>query len=499
MIVIKLLKRIANALILLVIVGLLSCSEGGIIETNNPFIDPDDVPKAIENTEVSGFVLYASQYERISNTLDAYTKTKENGLVYVGLGYYESESSKAIEDVAGNWDWAWYETPTTAEIENRQSFGKQWAHNTSLEEGDVVFINVRAPNRTTLDLSESDTLIIQMGNGADSDNNTDNGSSNPQNSHQIFTVTLNGGTQDSTYNWDNSCSTDQVMSSSHQFGLSTYYLELSQFECSVGDLDSLKSKTAEVVLKVIGGKDSAADASTSNNKTMLRIGYIGFSTQGAVGSNKPSPYVLFASQYESKPQASGDPMIRSKEAGDVTKFVEGTRFSHTGYGVDNETDGFNKFQAYGQQFNHNQAVDSNDSFGWRINGPGNGSVNLTATDQIVLQVGNAQQSEGSFAALNSHMVFTIELNNNSGNTCSYDLQIENSTRPGPAGKSQTGLRSYYIELSQFDGSNCDLNELKKEVHQVVIKVIGGKSNGASSSTSGNETFPIFGFIGFTEL
>ena len=71
MIVIKLLKRIAKAFILLVIVGLLSCSEGGIIETNNPFIDPDDVPKAIENTEVSGFVLYASSAMPIKNANEA--------------------------------------------------------------------------------------------------------------------------------------------------------------------------------------------------------------------------------------------------------------------------------------------------------------------------------------------------------------------------------------------------------------------------------------------
>jgi len=50
--------------------SLVSCSEGGKISENSPFIDPDLKPKFLSNTQTGSFVLFSSQYERLSSPID---------------------------------------------------------------------------------------------------------------------------------------------------------------------------------------------------------------------------------------------------------------------------------------------------------------------------------------------------------------------------------------------------------------------------------------------
>ena len=458
--------------------SLVSCSEGGKISENSPFIDPDLRPKFLSNTQTGSFVLFSSQYERLSSPIDdAWTRTKEGGLVYVAAGW-----DGGVQDQAGKWDYGWYE-PKAEEVVTRQSYGKQWAHDSELDINDTIYINVKAPEGGSLNVSGTDTLVVQMGNGAqDQETNT----------HNNFTITLNGGVQNtSDYSWSNVCSTDQKVSSTHQFGLSTYYLNLATFDCSFGNLEDLKEKVAEVVIKVLGGKNPEQDLSTKFNHTMPSVGFIGFVKSDAIGSQEPSPYVLFASQYKLVEGTSEEPFIVSREGGEVKGFSAG-KFTYADYGVTHNGPGTETAQSYGAIYRHTEPVDKDDFFGWSIKGPGNGEVDVSLTEKLVIQLGNAQAAKGEFAASNSHMVFTIELKNKDVKTCTTDLELLEASRPGQEGANHYGLQTYYIPLTKFAG--CKL----QKVEEVAIKVIGGKDSTASVSTDGNETFPVFGFIGFTK-
>ena len=148
-------------------------------------------------------------------------------------------------------------------------------------------------------------------------------------------------------------------------------------------------------------------------------------------------------------------------------------------------------QAYGAIFQHSEAVTEADYFGWTIKGPGNGSVNACGADELVIQLGNAQASTGEFAAANSHMTYTVELKDASGQLCGHDLTLAENTRPGQEGANNFGLQTYYIPMSEFSGCSASA------ISEVAVKVVGGKDAEASASTEGNATFPVFGFIGFT--
>jgi len=118
-------------------------------------------------------------------------------------------------------------------------------------------------------------------------------------------------------------------------------------------------------------------------------------------------------------------------------------------------------------------------------------VNVCGADDLVIQLGNAQASTGEYAAPNSHMTYTIELQDESEAKCAYDLTLEDNTRPGQDGANNFGLQTYYIPMSEFSGCSASA------ISQVAVKVVGGKDTSASASTEGNATFPVFGFIGFT--
>ena len=427
----------------------------------------------------SPFVLFASQYDRLSaEQAGAWTKTKEGGLVYVSEGY-----SQAIQDVAGKWDYGSYETDAAAVV-TRQSYGKQYFHDTALADNDTIYITVKAPNGEFLNVSESDQLVIQMGNGADQSTNT--------NSHNVFTITLNGGEQDtSNYSWNNSCSVDQQVSSTNAYGLNTYYIGLDNLTCSSGSISALKEDLEEVVVKVIGGKNPASDNTTSANYTMPSVGFIGFSQETAtVADNSTSPYVLFASQYEPISGATQEPYIISQEGGAVFGF-SGGNFSYSNYGVTAGGPGVETAQSWGAMFNHTSSVTSSDYFGWTIKGPDNGSINAKNAENLVIQLGNAANLQGQFGNPSSHMVFTLDLKNGS-TLCSYDLTLDNSTRPDQTGANVYGLNTYEIPISSFSGGCPTL------VNEVAIKVVGGKDPVADNSTSGNATLPVFGFIGFSK-
>jgi hypothetical protein len=438
------------------------------------------------------FVLFASQYDRLSSEdQGAWTKTKEGGRVYVSAGY-----SGAIQDVAGKWDWS-YE-PDATEVVTRQSYGKQYTHNTALDDNDTIYINVKAPNNEFLNISSTDQLVIQMGNGADQNTNT--------NSHNIFTVTLNGGTQNSSdYSWSESCSVDQQVSATNAYGLDTYYISLDNLTCSSGGLAALKADLEEVVVKVIGGKNPNSDNTTTLNYTMPSVGYIGFAQGTAtVGDNSTSPYVLFASQYE--PASSSDPTLKalSKEGGYV-KAGSGGNFIYGNWGTFTNND-LSQRQSFGIQWNHTAATpDGNHYVYYSFAAPDNGSVNVSNSSNLIIQMGNGVDITSN---ANTHKVFTVEVNGGAAtnswpawtNSCYINQTLDNVSLFGLSDANAYGLGTYSIPLSSLTcySNGGTVDSLKNSVTEVAIKLVGGNDATADNSTSNNYTLPMVGFIGFSE-
>lgn len=460
------------------------CSPGG---------STDDEVTIPAGTSSGTHFLFSSQYDRLSvEDNGAWTKTKEGGLVYVAPGY---NNSGDVQNQSGDWDWGWYEASAT-DVATRQSYVKQWNHDTALDSvDDRIYVNVKAPTNSKFDISETDTLVIQTGNASDTDSDPGNGLDAHANTHNTYTLTLQGGTQASDYSWSNVCTTDQPLTASgNKYGLSTYYVALSSFNCTSGSLSNVKSNLAEVMMSVEYGKNASADNSTSNNTTALSLGFIGFTKDGASSSGS-AEYVLFASSYGTISGAVSEPYIKSKEGGDIYGF-SGGNFSYAGWGVTSGSGGIPEFQSYGAIFQHTSAVSASDYFGWTVKGPNNSTIDASNTSKLVLQVGNAQDASGN---ANSHMVFVVDIkDNSSSNLCSYDLNLTANSRPGQSAGGFYGLQTYYIDLSSFSCSSGSMSALKPGIAEVAIKVVGGKDTSASASTANNATYPVFGLIAFSK-
>ena len=220
------------------------------------------------NVIPTGSILFSSQYSPASsddNTLKAVSR--EGGYVKAGSGGYFAYG-----------DWGLW---TEDQMKQNQAFGVQWKHETSIADNasNFVYHSFGAPDNGSVNVSDSDNIIIQMGNGAQ---NTQT------NTHKVFTVEINGGAAitDAWPAWTNSCYYDQTLdndsflgqSTAHAYALRTYEIPLSSFTCysGGGSVSALKDNVTEVVVKIVGGKDPNADNSTEYNFSFPTIGFIGF-------------------------------------------------------------------------------------------------------------------------------------------------------------------------------------------------------------------------------
>ena len=463
-----------------------------------------------EEEQPSSQVLFASQYElKDGATGEPYTNSLENGDVYGFSG--------------GSFVWAG--SPTADQMRERQAYGLQFYHTEAIDENSYFGLTIKAPNNGAFDISESDTLVIQMGNGVSED------AAAFPNSHTIFTIDLNGGEQDtSDFSWTYSCSYDQELLEGSQpgdkfdpheawdngWGIQTYRIPLADFDCGDGDLESLQLDLEEVAIKVVGGKDATASSTTTNgngdpgNHTLLHFGYIAFSDDDEPVAGD-SDHIIFASQYELKDGATGEPYTNSLENGDVYGFSGGS-FVWAGSPT---ADQMRERQAYGLQFYHTEAIDENSYFGLTVKAPNNGALDISETDTLVIQMGNGV-SEDAAAFPNSHTIFTIDLNGGEQDTsdfswtysCSYDQELLEGSQPGDkfdpheAWDNGWGIQTYRIPLADFDCGDGDLESLQLDLEEVAIKVVGGKDATASSTTTngngdpGNHTLLHFGYIAF---
>ncbi len=108
----------------------------------------------------TGSVLFSSQYSAAASGSDSSLKavSKEGGYVKAGEG--------------GNFTYGNYGLFTDALMKERQAFGIQWTHNgtaTTPDGNSYVFISFGAPDNGSLNVSNSENIVIQMGNGAAAD------------------------------------------------------------------------------------------------------------------------------------------------------------------------------------------------------------------------------------------------------------------------------------------------------------------------------------------
>ena len=427
-----------------------------------------------DTAEPSSQVLFASQYELIDGaTAEPYAISAEDGKVYSFSG--------------GDFFYTWGLGENPDGMIERQAYGLQFNHSGAIDGNSFFGLAFKAPQDSSVDISESDTMVIQTGNGAATDAFA--------NSHMVFTIELNGGS--------NSCSYDLVLADGSRpgpdqeawtspFGIHTYRIALSAFTCASGDMDTLGGGLEEVAVKVVGGKDATASA-TENNQVLLQVGYIGFSNDTAsVPGNGASDYLLFASQYELIDGATQDPYAISEEDGDVYSFSGGD-FYYT-WGLGENANSLIQRQAYGLQFNHTGAIDGSSYFGLAFQAPDNSALDISATDALIIQTGNGAATD---AFANSHMVYTLELNGG-GSSCSYDLTLADGSRPGPdkaAWASPFGIHSYYIDLSLFTCASGDMDSLSVDLEEVVVMVVGGK-DAIASATEANQVLLQVGYIAF---
>ena len=224
----------------------------------------------------------------------------------------------------------------------------------------------------------------------------------------------------------------------------------------------------------------------------------------SVAQNAPaSPYVLFASQYALLPGAVSEPYAQTQEKGNVFGFSSGG-FGYQ-WSVGTNPDYLKQRQAYGLQFGHGAPINASSSFGLAVRAPENGTINASASDYLIIQMGNGSATD---ALPTSHMTFTVSVSGGGNQavdytwpaTCNFDKVLDADSRPGPSQGAATnpfGLRTYRLPLSSFTCSSGTLATLKADVREIAVKIVGGK-DAAASAVAGNAALLQIGMMAFSK-
>ena len=257
--------------------------------------------------------------------------------------------------------------------------------------------------------------------------------------------------------------------------------------------------------------------------TFQRMGYIGKSfTMGALGiigtlvacggsgvtstiaQSVASPYVLFASGYKELSTAANELKAQTFQGGYVYA-NSGGGFTYGQYssGTWTNNDMMAK-QAFGISWKQNTATPNDTSFAYQaIKAPKNLTVDVSQSTKLVIQMGNGTTNQWDS---NAKKVFRIQLDGGTQNTsdwsypqsCKYDKTLDPAaiSDSGLGGSNPNGLRTYEIDLSSFTCSQGDLTNLKKDIKQVTVKLVGG-IDPATDTTSGAYTMILTGLIAFS--
>lgn len=220
----------------------------------------------------SPYLLFANDYITYASQApdSAFLHSIQGGDVITGFG--------------GNYTYGNYSSPQTdmnrTGFYNLQAQAKATAPTTA---GDYEYVAVLAPGNSTFDISQSNSLLITMGNtvAPSSTGSTNGGHAN------VLTVDINNavGTKPAT----GDCSYDQTLSSVgpsqlSATGVRNYAIPLSSFTCTVGSMTTLQSTgITAVVVKIVGNKNPNVVA---NEFDTVAVGTIGFSNWSASASDQ---------------------------------------------------------------------------------------------------------------------------------------------------------------------------------------------------------------------
>ena len=173
---------------------------------------------------VSKYVLFASSYTfntNVAATDPAKWTSLEGGTASMGA-----------KD-GGNFIYGDYGIFDNAAINYNQGVGIQFRHAAALNATDFLYLQVKSPANTALDVSLSSNLVIQMGNGVNVNDNA--------NTARVFTVFVEGGDYNATaYTYAYSCQKDVTIPATNfqpngnPLGMSTYKIALADFTCTGG-------------------------------------------------------------------------------------------------------------------------------------------------------------------------------------------------------------------------------------------------------------------------
>ena len=453
--------------------------------TDNTTASSDNATSVTSTNVVNPYVLFSSLYDKLdAENNGAWFMTNEGGSVYVGQ--------------SGNWidTNAQYDTDDAA-IKARQSMGKQWYHQLALSDNDTIYITAKGPENGGLNVSKSDQIVVQMGNFKSI--NYDGSASDQTNTHNIFTLSVRGGVQDSTdYSWSNDCRIDVTLDATSHTGLNTYYLPFDNMTCISGTKSSLKDNVSEVAVLVVGGKNPNSDNTTTANFTGPAIGFIAFSdstdNQTMTIDNSSSPYVLFASQYEKVDGSSSGVWWKSKENGSIYTGETGGSWSWANWDTNNTV--IKQRQLMAKQWQHlgtdNTTLTDNHSIYISVKAPGNKWVYAGASEKLVIQMGNGSSES------NTHNIFTVSMKGGVQNSSDYSWSNSCSSDVTLDSTHTYGLQTYYVNFDNMTCSSGTMTSLKDNVSEVVVSVVGGKNPGKDNTTTSNLTLPGIGFIGFSK-
>ena len=411
------------------------------------------------------------------------------------------------------WDYGEGIGPQNQNIQQRQSNGFQRANAGVATEVDNFGITVSAPDNGTMDISSATHIVLQTGNGRGAPGHgpiSDNPNMHTSAiSHMIYTVDLIAQVADSAADGGMrtvTCSADLALEEGDRnfndegvnpYAIHTFMIAIADFqdECADGGREEVLPRLSQVAVKLVGGKDAAASAdqgTSDNSAVLLQVGWIGFiSTDTSItADNSTNANKLFASQV----MIADDGTARTIENGSVTLFSDSAfdivaeRFGTTA--ADKRTQ-IRERQAYGIERGSSATLSAESSFGITFNAANDGTVNISQSSILVIQMGN-----GSFST-NSFSVFTIELSDGT-NWCRVNQDVSaaksNSDAP-PAGVHFYGLRTYELALSAFTAcSSGAVGDVQTALSSVSVKVIAGEQ--ANSDALYTNTLIHLGWVAF---
>ena len=263
--------------------ALAACGGGGV---TNP---PADDGGGGASVDATPYALFASNYVAYAaQTNGAFLHSVQDGDVYATFGGNINYGCFAFNQEQMNAN-QFYAIQAQADSNGGPPNGTNCQPNSNVPpttSADFAKLTIKAPGTNSptatsvapLDISQSGTMLVQMGNiytqgdvpGAVGGNAT------------TYTIQLNN---DTSFNQDGSaqtalCSFDQVLavigrSPSAPLGVLNYVIPFSSFTCSTGTMDTMKSTgVTSVTVRFSGDKNPNL---LVNELDVIAVGYVGFS------------------------------------------------------------------------------------------------------------------------------------------------------------------------------------------------------------------------------